>query len=129
MKDSSAWKKGLHHARRTLSAPNFNIWVELFASNAIPLSVIYAFGYGFPVHRGGPMFYCDTVGVAYVCKRVSAAVVLMLIHKGCKHVNGAGGGVPSKFPNFLLLETICSAADDWQEEHAFGRVLEDTRYF
>ena len=28
--------------------------------------MVYLTGYGFPAHRGGPMFYADTVGLAKV---------------------------------------------------------------
>jgi 3-hydroxyacyl-CoA dehydrogenase len=28
--------------------------------------MVYLTGYGFPLHRGGPMFYADTVGLGNV---------------------------------------------------------------
>jgi len=31
---------------------------------------VYAYGFGFPRHRGGPMFYADTVGLPTVLARV-----------------------------------------------------------
>jgi 3-hydroxyacyl-CoA dehydrogenase len=30
------------------------------------VDMVYLTGYGFPAHRGGPMFYADTVGLAKV---------------------------------------------------------------
>ncbi|HZP91794.1 MAG TPA: 3-hydroxyacyl-CoA dehydrogenase NAD-binding domain-containing protein [Burkholderiales bacterium] len=36
---------------------------EGIAQRASDIDVIYAFGYGFPRYRGGPMFYADTVGL------------------------------------------------------------------
>ena len=30
------------------------------------IDVVYAFGYGFPAYRGGPMFYADTIGLKKV---------------------------------------------------------------
>ena len=30
---------------------------------ASDIDVIYCYGFGFPRHRGGPMFYADTVGL------------------------------------------------------------------
>jgi 3-hydroxyacyl-CoA dehydrogenase len=30
------------------------------------IDVVWIYGYGFPVWRGGPMFYADTVGLAYI---------------------------------------------------------------
>ena len=39
---------------------------EGFALRSSDIDIIYIYGYGFPVHRGGPMFYADTVGPAVV---------------------------------------------------------------
>jgi 3-hydroxyacyl-CoA dehydrogenase len=36
---------------------------EKIAQRASDIDVIYAFGYGFPRYRGGPMFYADLVGL------------------------------------------------------------------
>ena len=35
------------------------------------IDVIWVYGYGFPVWRGGPMFYADTVGLPYIRDRLS----------------------------------------------------------
>jgi 3-hydroxyacyl-CoA dehydrogenase len=43
-----------------------------FAIRASDIDVIYCNGFGFPRHRGGPMFYADTVGLATVLARVRA---------------------------------------------------------
>jgi 3-hydroxyacyl-CoA dehydrogenase len=43
---------------------------EGFALRAVDIDVIYLNGYGFPAHRGGPMFYADTVGLNKVYERV-----------------------------------------------------------
>jgi len=40
------------------------------ASRAVDLDIIYLNGYGFPAHRGGPMWHADTVGLKKVCARV-----------------------------------------------------------
>ena len=45
---------------------------EGFALRASDIDIIYIYGYGFPVHRGGPMFYADTVGPAAVYDDVCA---------------------------------------------------------
>lgn len=34
------------------------------------IDIVYLYGYGFPVHRGGPMFYADAVGLPYVLDRI-----------------------------------------------------------
>jgi 3-hydroxyacyl-CoA dehydrogenase len=43
---------------------------EGFALRAGDIDVIYCYGFGFPRHRGGPMFYADTVGLPVVLGRV-----------------------------------------------------------
>jgi len=39
---------------------------EGIAQRASDVDIVYLTGYGFPMHRGGPMFYADTVGLATV---------------------------------------------------------------
>ena len=43
-----------------------------YAIRASDIDVVYAHGFGFPRHRGGPMFYADTVGLRTVLARVNA---------------------------------------------------------
>ncbi len=43
---------------------------EGIAQRASDIDVIYAFGYGFPRYRGGPMFYADLVGPDKVLKSI-----------------------------------------------------------
>jgi len=43
---------------------------EGIAQRAGDIDVIYTSGYGFPVMRGGPMFYAQTVGLAEVHRRI-----------------------------------------------------------
>jgi 3-hydroxyacyl-CoA dehydrogenase len=44
---------------------------EGYALRASDLDIIYLNGYGFPAHRGGPMWYADAVGLKQVYERVS----------------------------------------------------------
>jgi 3-hydroxyacyl-CoA dehydrogenase len=44
---------------------------EGFALRASDIDIIYLNGYGFPAHRGGPMWYADSVGLKRVSERVS----------------------------------------------------------
>jgi 3-hydroxyacyl-CoA dehydrogenase len=44
---------------------------EKFATRPGDIDVIYVYGFGFPRHRGGPMFYADTVGVPTLLSRVN----------------------------------------------------------
>jgi 3-hydroxyacyl-CoA dehydrogenase len=41
-----------------------------YAIRAGDIDVIYCYGFGFPRHRGGPMFYADTVGLPTIVSRV-----------------------------------------------------------
>jgi 3-hydroxyacyl-CoA dehydrogenase len=43
---------------------------EGYALRASDIDIIYLNGYGFPAHRGGPMWYADTVGLPNVYDRV-----------------------------------------------------------
>jgi len=43
---------------------------EGIARRASDIDVVYTNGYGFPVRRGGPMFYADSVGLERVYRRV-----------------------------------------------------------
>ena len=43
---------------------------EGYAARASDIDIIYAYGFGFPRARGGPMFHAETVGLAAVLARV-----------------------------------------------------------
>ena len=43
---------------------------EGIAQRASDIDIVYIFGYGFPAHRGGPMFYGQTVGYDKVLERI-----------------------------------------------------------
>ena len=42
------------------------ILAEGIAQRASDIDVVWIYGYGWPMYRGGPMFYADTVGAANV---------------------------------------------------------------
>lgn len=44
------------------------------------IDVIWAYGYGFPRHRGGPMFYADSLGLPHVVARLLALAELHGTH-------------------------------------------------
>jgi 3-hydroxyacyl-CoA dehydrogenase len=44
---------------------------EGYALRASDIDIIYLNGYGFPAHRGGPMWYADTIGLQKVYDRIS----------------------------------------------------------
>lgn len=43
---------------------------EGYALRSVDIDIIYLTGYGMPAHRGGPMFYADTVGLPKVLERI-----------------------------------------------------------
>jgi 3-hydroxyacyl-CoA dehydrogenase len=43
---------------------------EGFALRAGDIDIVYCYGFGFPRHRGGPMFYADTIGLPTILARV-----------------------------------------------------------
>ena len=49
-----------------------HILEEGMAQRASDIDVVYVTGYGFPVWRGGPMFYADTLGLNNVLARMEA---------------------------------------------------------
>ncbi|MDB5654965.1 MAG: 3-hydroxyacyl-CoA dehydrogenase, partial [Tardiphaga sp.] len=44
---------------------------EKVASRPSDIDVIWLYGYGWPIYRGGPMFYADSVGLKHVAERLS----------------------------------------------------------
>jgi 3-hydroxyacyl-CoA dehydrogenase len=46
------------------------IVAEGIAYRPSDIDVVYVNGYGFPGARGGPMFYADRLGLAYVLDRI-----------------------------------------------------------
>ena len=44
---------------------------EGIAQRAGDIDIVYLYGYGFPAHRGGPMFYGSTVGTDTVYRKLS----------------------------------------------------------
>ncbi len=44
---------------------------EGLALRASDIDIVWINGYGFPLHRGGPMFYADTVGLDKVCESLN----------------------------------------------------------
>ena len=44
---------------------------EKVAASASDIDVIWLYGYGWPIYRGGPMFYADLVGLKHIADRLS----------------------------------------------------------
>jgi len=80
--DEAAFKRGI--SRRpiadeeivarimtALANEGARVLAEGFATRASDIDVVYVYGFGFPRHRGGPMFYAETVGLPAVLARVN----------------------------------------------------------
>lgn len=48
----------------------FKILEEGIAQRPSDIDVVYAFGYGFPAYRGGPMFYADSIGLETIYRTI-----------------------------------------------------------
>jgi 3-hydroxyacyl-CoA dehydrogenase len=81
MADEEAKKRGI--ARRPVSDEEIvarimtalanegaRVLEEGYATRAGDIDIVYVYGFGFPRHRGGPMFYADSVGLPTVLARV-----------------------------------------------------------
>ena len=44
---------------------------EKMAQRASDIDIVWINGYGWPVYRGGPMFWADSVGLATITARLS----------------------------------------------------------
>src|SRR3979411_2808416 len=44
---------------------------EGIAARPSDIDVIWLYGYGWPIYRGGPMYYADQVGLKHIAERLS----------------------------------------------------------
>ncbi|XP_076602349.1 peroxisomal bifunctional enzyme [Chaetodon auriga] len=83
----------------------FRILEDGIAAGPEDIDVIYLFGYGWPRHRGGPMFYASMVGLAKVLERL-------------EHYHQAHPDVPYLQPCNLLRRLVASGSPPihkWRE--------------
>ncbi|XP_054471122.1 peroxisomal bifunctional enzyme [Anoplopoma fimbria] len=83
----------------------FRILEDGIAAGPEDIDVIYVFGYGWPRHRGGPMFYASTVGLAKVLERL-------------EHYHQVHPDVPYLQPCGLLRRLVASGSPPvhrWRE--------------
>ncbi len=73
---------------------------EGIAQRASDIDVVWINGYGWPVYRGGPMFYADTVGAAKIVERLKA-------------FQAQGGG--DEFKPSALLEKLAKEGKRFQD--------------
>lgn len=75
----------------------FRILDDGIAASPQNIDAIYVFGYGWPKHRGGPMFYASQVGLARVLE-------------GLEHQHQAHPDVPHLEPCSLLRRLVASGS-------------------
>ncbi|XP_040005343.1 peroxisomal bifunctional enzyme isoform X3 [Xiphias gladius] len=83
----------------------FRILEDGIAAGPEDIDIIYVFGYGWPRHRGGPMFYAGMVGLAKVLERL-------------EHYHHAHPDVPYLQPCSLLRRLVASGSPpvhSWRE--------------
>ncbi|XP_029937349.1 peroxisomal bifunctional enzyme [Myripristis murdjan] len=83
----------------------FRILDDGIAAGPEDIDAIYVFGYGWPRHRGGPMFYASMVGLARVLERL-------------EHYHQAHPDVPHLQPCRLLRRLVASGSPPvqrWRE--------------
>lgn len=83
----------------------FRILEDGIAASPEDIDVIYLFGYGWPRHRGGPMFYAGMVGLSKVLERL-------------EHYHQAHPDVPNLQPCSLLRRLVASGSPPlhkWRE--------------
>ncbi|XP_060910278.1 peroxisomal bifunctional enzyme [Labrus mixtus] len=83
----------------------FRILEDGIAAGPEDIDIIYVFGYGWPRHRGGPMFYANMVGLEIVLERL-------------KHYAQANPDVPTLQPCSLLRRLVASGSppvNKWRE--------------
>ncbi|XP_057708524.1 peroxisomal bifunctional enzyme isoform X2 [Corythoichthys intestinalis] len=89
----------------TLINEGFRILEEGIAAGPEDVDVIYVFGYGWPKHRGGPMFYASMVGLTKILERL-------------EHYQQAHPDVPYLQPCVLLRRLVDSGSPPvhkWRE--------------
>jgi 3-hydroxyacyl-CoA dehydrogenase len=67
---------------------------EGIAARASDIDIVWLYGYGWPIYRGGPMYYADEIGLARVAERLSYLAAM--------------DGDPSLRPNALLSRLASS---------------------
>uniref|UniRef100_A0A8C2F788 Peroxisomal bifunctional enzyme n=1 Tax=Cyprinus carpio TaxID=7962 RepID=A0A8C2F788_CYPCA len=88
-----------------LANEGFLILEDGIAARPEDIDVIYLFGYGFPRHRGGPMFYASMVGLERVLERL-------------EHYHQAHPDVPHLEPSPLLKKLVACGSPSvqtWRE--------------
>ncbi|XP_034160500.1 peroxisomal bifunctional enzyme isoform X2 [Pangasianodon hypophthalmus] len=85
-----------------LANEGFRILEDRIAASPEDIDVIYLFGYGWPRHRGGPMFYASQVGLSVVLEKL-------------EHYHRIHPDVPSLEPSRLLRRLVAEGSPPIQQ--------------
>ncbi|KAK3569436.1 hypothetical protein QTP86_030071 [Hemibagrus guttatus] len=86
----------------SLANEGFRILEDGIAAGPEDIDVIYLFGYGWPRHRGGPMFYAAQVGLSVVLEKL-------------EHHHRVHPDVPSLEPSRLLRRLVAEGSPPIQQ--------------
>ncbi|XP_058247192.1 peroxisomal bifunctional enzyme isoform X1 [Hemibagrus wyckioides] len=86
----------------SLANEGFRILEDGIAAGPEDIDVIYLFGYGWPRHRGGPMFYASQVGLSVVLEKM-------------EHYHRIHPDVPSLEPSRLLRRLVAEGSPPIQQ--------------
>ncbi|XP_012986566.2 peroxisomal bifunctional enzyme [Esox lucius] len=89
-----------------LTNEGFNILQDGVAAGPEDIDVIYVFGYGWPRHRGGPMFHAGQVGLARVLEKL-------------EHYQHSHPDVPHLKPSSLLRRLVAAGSPPVQKWREF----------
>lgn len=84
----------------------FKILDEGIAQRSSDIDVVYCFGYGFPIHRGGPMYFADTIGLTKIYEDI------------CKYRQSHGDMYWTPSPLLERLVKENKTLDSWSKEQA-----------
>ena len=84
----------------------FKILDEGIAQRSSDIDVVYCFGYGFPIHRGGPMYFADTIGLTKIYEDI------------CKYRQSHGDMYWTPSPLLERLAKENKTLDSWSKEQA-----------
>lgn len=85
-----------------LANEGFRILEDGIVASPEDIDMIYLFGYGWPRHRGGPMFYASQVGLSVVLKKL-------------EHYHRLHPDVPSLEPSRLLRRLVAEGSPPIQQ--------------
>ncbi|KAJ8367059.1 hypothetical protein AAFF_G00333330 [Aldrovandia affinis] len=95
-------QEALERCLYSLINEGFRILEDGIAAGPQDIDAIYVFGYGWPAHRGGPMFHAAAVGLSVILERL-------------EHYHRAHLDIPQLQPSPLLRRLVASGSPPLQK--------------